>query len=735
MGREIRSPVWAGWGWTPAGLAIPPSSPLWHAARMKRRPLSLLALAAALFASPALAASGWLSLSDQIILPPLDDMRAQVRELSGETCRPAVRDYKTPGLAPAAGLNIDEAIKTLEGALAALKPGDPARAGLERSLASLREQKAKGTKVLPLPVGRAKGAMTFETAIRNAEALVGTPGKKATGGSSSDVAAALAAKSPRAALALLLAQQRARPKDAMTLVNLAGVLSLAGLPREAIAVLDRAAELGGKLPAPGGVPGQAIALSNRGHAFLGLGRWSEAQAPLKAALALAPDLAEARMNLSKALLCSGDPNGATRELRVALRRTPQPEGSDLIVTEDTPGTHGDALKPRPQASTRRPARELFDLSRGATFDLPQLKLPRTRQEAVVLKKKYEALEREGRGVLEGLMARANINLSQHLDPGELRWYELVSGAINTSVFEPEVWPAYQAAYRAHYAMVEARPALTDARNEAIERGIAALPPKATCEMRKKVYDDAEQTYMDAFRPYVKGQEQAMARFVSARVKLETALAANIPDPQVRAARRAFIEASAKSSFYGPVVYGAILLSDVSDLYASCQGDLPDVPLDLAALPELSGDPCGGVLSSVKLKSKVPSAALKGQGLGLSWSLSCKKLDLELSTSSLMGTEWLGGFASASLDWNGNATLFTGVKAELKLPKGVPATGGLGVKEGVYIKFGKDGIQDAGMRVEAKASLGKGPDAATGLWEGKIEQEFGVAAAAAYWRER
>lgn len=286
-----------------------------------------LALTAALLASPALAASSWISLSDQTVLGPETQMRAQVGQLRSETCRPAVRDYQTPGLAPAAGLDIDEAIRALEGALAALKPGDPARAGLERSLELLRKQKAEGTKVLPLPVRREKGAMTFETALATAQKLVGTAGKKPTGGSSADVVAALAAKSPRGALALLLAQQRAKPKDAMTLVNLAGVLTLSGLPREAIAVLDRAGELG-KLPNPGGVPGQALALTNRGHAFLGLGRWSEAQAPLKQALALAPDLSEARMNLSKALLCSGDVAGATRELRVALRRTVAPEGSD-----------------------------------------------------------------------------------------------------------------------------------------------------------------------------------------------------------------------------------------------------------------------------------------------------------------------------------------------------------------------------------------------------------------------
>ncbi|MVN89295.1 tetratricopeptide repeat protein [Deinococcus sp. HMF7620] len=702
---------------------------------MTRRLTRPLALTATFFASSALAAGSWVSLSDQTILGPEAAMRAQVAKLSGEACKPAVRDFKTPGLAPTGGLNIDEVIRSLEKMLATLAPGDPARAGLEHSLKMAREQKEKGTKVLPLPVRREKGAITFETALKTAEALVGTPGRQATGSTSSDVAAALAAKSPRAALALLLAGHRTKPKDPMTLVNLAGVLTLSGLPREAIAVLDRAAELGGTLPAPGGVPGQAVALTNRGHAFLGLGRWSEAQAPLKQALALAPDLAEARMNLSKALLCSGDVTGATRELRVALRRTVAPESSDLIVTEDTPNTHGDDLKPREQASTRRAARTLFDLSRGATFDLPQLKLPRDRREAISMHEQYEALERKGEGILNGLHARATaVNLSQVLDPGERRWFELVNGVITTSVFEPEVWPSYQSAYAAHYALHKAFRPLSDERNKTIEAGMKGLPSPHTCADVDRVYDDAYQTYMDALRPYVKAQEQAMARFVSARVKFETALAANLPDPKVRAAKRAAIEASAKSSFYGPVVYAAVLISDVPGLFCSGQ-KVQEVPLELAELPTLDADPCGGLLSTMKMKSKVPSAALKASGLGLSWSLSCKKIDIELSTSSLLGTDWLGGFAQASLDWNGDATIFTGVKAEFKLPKGVPATGGLGAKEGLYIKFSRDGIQDAGMRVELKGSLGAGPDASTGLWEGKIEQEFGIAAAVAYWRER
>lgn len=695
---------------------------------MNRNVLLGLPLAVSLFASLALAGGTWHAWSDQTKLPVFDEHRKQVEKTKDAACTPRVRDFSTPGLALGGGQDIDEMIKRLEALLATMKPADQGYAGVQQSIESLKEQKKKANP--SLPVGNAPGALSFQKALANVEKVLGSEASKAKGPvSGDDVIASLAGKNPKLALALLLASHRAQPKSAWTLVNAAGLLSMTGFPHEAVAFLDEAARLGGALPAPAGVPGQAVALSNQGHAFLGLGRWKEAEAPLRAALKLAPDLAEAHTNLSQALLCQGQLDAATRELRLGLRRTPDAQASrDYALEETTPGRHGAGVKSVEETARRRPARDLFDLSRGAAFDLPPLKLPRTRLEAIALHEQYMDLERAGNREILALNARAgNLSSWSKFDVGEQRWMRLIHQAIVHSHFEPELWSAYKAAWDSHYAFLDAAPRFARVKKEMVERATG------TCEQRAAVYDAAARAYMEGLRPFVRGQEQAMARWVSLGVRHQTALASNIADPQMRLSARLGIEAWAKSHFYGPVVDAAWIMSEVPR--EVCNGQPTQGALDLAALPELSADPCGGLPTGGKLKSKVPKDKLPFESYGLSFGVSCKGLDIELAPSFKTAFN-VGPFAQLSLGWNGTATVFAGVKAELKQPKGTPLAeynkSGLSVKEGLYLKFDKDGIADAGMRVEAKATVGAGPDRTAALWEGKIEQEFGIAAAAAYW---
>ncbi|WP_157465296.1 hypothetical protein [Deinococcus apachensis] len=299
----------------------------------------------------------------------------------------------------------------------------------------------------------------------------------------------------------------------------------------------------------------------------------------------------------------------------------------------------------------------------------------------------------------------------------------------------ELWGACEAAWDAHYAFyafLDAAPRFAKIRNELEERA-RSVP---TCEARRALYDEAARAYMDGLRPFVRGQEQAMARWASLRVKHETALAANVADPQMRLSLRLGIEAAAKSLYSGPMVDSAWIMSEVEE--EVCSGaNPPGAKLDAQELPNLVADSCGGLTTGGKLKSKVPSESLPFEGYGLSFGVSCKGLDIKLSPSFKTAFN-VAPVAQLSLGWNGTATIFTGVKAELKQPKGNPLSSsnksGLSLKESLYLKFDRGGIADVGMPVEVKATLGAGPDRDAALWEGKIDQEFGVAAAA-YWRER
>lgn len=357
----------------------------------------------------------------------------------------------------------------------------------------------------------------------------------------------------------------------------------------------------------------------------------------------------------------------------------------------------------------------------------EVALLRTRLEAIALHEQYMDLERVGNREILALNVRAgNLSSWSKLDVGEQRWMRLVHQAIVHSHFEPKLWSAYKAAWDSHDAFLDAAPRFARIKREMVERATG------TCEQRAAVYDAAARAYMEGLRPFVRGQEQAMARWVSLGVRHQTALASNIADPQMRLSARLGTEARAKSYFCGPVVDAARIMSDVPR--EGCNGQAPQGALDLAALPELSADPCGGLPTGGKLKSKVPKDKLPFESCGLSFGVSCKGLDIELAPGFKTAFN-VGPFAQLNLSWNGTATVFAGVKAELKQPKGTPLSehnkSGLSVKEGFYLKFDKDGIADAGM----KATVGAGPDKAAAQWEGKIEQDVGIAAAAADWQEQ
>jgi hypothetical protein len=140
-------------------------------------------------------------------------------------------------------------------------------------------------------------------------------------------AAAVADGKPHAGLAALLVAHQREPGQPTHLVSAAGLASLLGHPAEALALLDAADLLGAAPESPLGVEGRALALNNRGHALLGLGRWAEAALALEEAAALAPALSEARASLSLALLCQGTEATEARALRLFRAgrwRTPGP---------------------------------------------------------------------------------------------------------------------------------------------------------------------------------------------------------------------------------------------------------------------------------------------------------------------------------------------------------------------------------------------------------------------------
>ena len=112
---------------------------------------------------------------------------------------------------------------------------------------------------------------------------------------SSFIFGALGDGSAWGAIEAALRVQQLDPNDAGPLISLAGLVSPAGMPQEALVMLDAAAKLPAQSPAPMGIDIRAVADNNRGLALLLLGYPRVASGYFQQALQKAPELSEARL--------------------------------------------------------------------------------------------------------------------------------------------------------------------------------------------------------------------------------------------------------------------------------------------------------------------------------------------------------------------------------------------------------------------------------------------------------
>jgi len=170
-----------------------------------------------------------------------------------------------------------------------------------------------------------------------------------------------------AVAAVLLRSVEKNPKDVGSIVNLAGVIAPMGAPNEALALLEEADRLGTQPKTAWGLNPKAIKLNARGYALLGVGKAKEAEAALKQAVSLEPQLAEAGRNLAAAQGEQGKCAEGVRTLRRSMQRTPPKETQAPPETPTPTPTPGNvALPPMPEPDTKgfKPARDVLDFSKG-----------------------------------------------------------------------------------------------------------------------------------------------------------------------------------------------------------------------------------------------------------------------------------------------------------------------------------------------------------------------------------
>jgi tetratricopeptide (TPR) repeat protein len=217
-------------------------------------------------------------------------------------------------------------------------------------------------------------------------------------------AAALMVGNQSAALAALLALQAREPGKPTNLMNLGGMAASLGWPNEALALLA-AAEQAGQAVLPLGLNGQAVLLNNRGFAYLMIGDWSSAETALRRAVELEPLLAEAKINLSRALLCAGNANEAAHFYSAGQWRTVPTKPTTI---DDETGTE------------YRDPSETFDLDTWCQPDhLPPTEYPLTATQAMAWGQPFYIRVQQQLGQLLQAAAQRGAAVSAALNAREL----------------------------------------------------------------------------------------------------------------------------------------------------------------------------------------------------------------------------------------------------------------------------------------------------------------------------
>jgi hypothetical protein len=196
----------------------------------------------------------------------------------------------------------------------------------------------------------------------------------------------------------------------------------------------------------------------------------------------------------------------------------------------------------------------------------------------------------------------------------------------------------------------------------------------------------------AWLPLMHAYDTALRKYESARYRYESAVVANIADPNLRAYVAAYQQQGWWLDYPAEIGYEWAWTLELTN--SACH---PDAPLESnPQTDDGSTDTpksCSHFLAGVKFAVKL--------GDYIKVSANCEQVGMEIAAPSSI--PWLSGFAEGSINFvKGKSTIFAGAKESVKLP----GTGiGVSAKEGVYFTLGGGGLEDVGLRVSTTGAFG------------------------------
>lgn len=507
-------------------------------------------------------------------------------------------------------------------------------------------------------------------------------------------------------LAALLRAHRLEPRNAGHLLNAAAVATNAGLPNEALAMVDAAFAGRDLRLAPMGVSQQAIAQITRGNALLLTGRTAEATSSFLAAKRLEPLLSEADAGLATVEACAGRDDNAQRYLRKARQR------------------HEELDTTRPDEGPVRPAPSL-DTSLGQVTPLRVLPIAETPASGVEMYPEYNAMVEQILGEIDAHNAEDDA-LSQQIradDESRTRAeYKRLQGLLS-------------AVYNGHKRgdIVTARQAFYDASDElqeivgeffgegtgetpyrygvlldaAIEACVQRPPGCVRTEMHQTCRPELT-AYHARWRVALGEYQRAGDAVMALESQQISGIAANIADPAAHRLALLQIEELESSYFASLVHAGQTWTVHERRVQDDCVNPVPPQVEEAPTAPAAAATgPCTDQVKSFDLVVPLGPITVKAN---------CEKIQVAVSTEAL---PLLHAFAEATWDPRaGKITFFAGAQASGR-PLGL---GELAFKSGIYATTDYEGLTDIGWRVGPSAAVGAG-SFESGVANGEMDLSF------------
>jgi hypothetical protein len=413
-------------------------------------------------------------------------------------------------------------------------------------------------------------------------------------------------------------------------------------------------------------------------------------------------LAEAKLNLSVALLCKQKTTDGMRFFRAGL------------VRQSTINPDGTVTAP--------PIDQQLDTSHGTQATLPPIPIPDTWQGMVAAVPLYQALDQTAydrlvqRGQRDSAL-RTQI-FAENLSPlTQNRELAIIGYEISAS--KPQVDQNVKLGSDSYAAAVAVTQGLNTGKwnsdadtycNPLLNKsGYAAFQACFTQKYNEECSPDLDRAQVQIV-DIAKKEDQADRDFIARWYPWASGVVANVGDQATHERYSGWLEETVDDAYYQPVKLLGFWAGWVKN--SRCGQPAPDVPATPDAPTTPHSEACPPSLKGVKLSWKLGGDAKLGVPFDLAVDINCEKVSVEASAP-IEG--WFGVFGS--LDYSprsGKTTVFAGPKLGAKIPG---TSLGASFKDGLYLSFDRQGhATDFGFRTSVSSSAAFGPFSIKGAGE-------------------